>query len=198
MPAQLLSLSDTPDILLDKPVLLLGRHAECDIQLNSRKISRRHCCIAQVGNRLVIRDLGSTNGIRINGERILERDLHSGDEVTIGNFRFTVKEDEFGQAASPPPSVKAPRAAAQVAQPKDPCAGEDAMLEECDEPVPLDEPARASAPSPSAVDETSKPAASPNGAGADHAVLPDDLRLIPPSDVVPLAKSASGSQAAQD
>src|SRR6476660_9151790 len=98
MPAQLVALSDGPDILLDKPILLLGRHAECDIQLNSRKISRRHCCIAQVADRLVIRDLGSTNGIRINGERILERDLRSGDELTIGNFRFTVKEEDLTAA----------------------------------------------------------------------------------------------------
>jgi pSer/pThr/pTyr-binding forkhead associated (FHA) protein len=60
MPAQLVALSEGPNILLDKPVLLLGRHPECDIQIDSRKISRRHCCIAQVEDHLVVRDLGST------------------------------------------------------------------------------------------------------------------------------------------
>ena len=57
MPAQLVALSEGPNILLDKPVLLLGRHPECDIQIDSRKISRRHCCIAQVEDHLVVRDL---------------------------------------------------------------------------------------------------------------------------------------------
>src|SRR5438046_2369368 len=61
MPAQLLALNEGPSILLDKPILLLGRDLECDIRLDSRKISRRHCCIAQVGEQLVVRDLGSTN-----------------------------------------------------------------------------------------------------------------------------------------
>src|SRR5579872_1907583 len=64
MPAQLVALHDGPSILLDKPILLLGRHPECDIQIDSRKISRRHCCIAQVDDFLVVRDLGSTNGVR--------------------------------------------------------------------------------------------------------------------------------------
>src|SRR5262249_58098388 len=67
MPAQLLALDDGVSILLDKPILLLGRHPECDIQIDSRKISRRHCCIAQVNDYLIVRDLASTNGIRING-----------------------------------------------------------------------------------------------------------------------------------
>jgi pSer/pThr/pTyr-binding forkhead associated (FHA) protein len=75
MPPQLVALTEGPDLLLDKPILLLGRHQECDIQLSSRKISRRHCCIAQVNDHLIIRDLCSTNGIRINGVRVLEGNL---------------------------------------------------------------------------------------------------------------------------
>ncbi len=46
MPAQLMALTEGPSILLDKPILLFGRHPECDIQIDSRKISRRHCCLA--------------------------------------------------------------------------------------------------------------------------------------------------------
>src|SRR5437667_11937900 len=85
MPPQLVALTEGPNILLDKPILLLGRHQECDIQLASRKISRRHCCIAQVNNYLIVRDLCSTNGIRINGVRVTEGNLKPGDELTIGN-----------------------------------------------------------------------------------------------------------------
>lgn len=100
MPAHLLSLTDGPSILIDKPILLFGRHQECDVQLNSRKISRRHCCLAQVNDYLVIRDLGSTNGVRINGERVVEGKLIIGDELTIGNFRYQVCGDILGRSAS--------------------------------------------------------------------------------------------------
>src|SRR3954454_20411457 len=100
MPAQLVALTDGQNILVDKSILLIGRHPECDIQIDSRKISRRHCCIAQVSSYLVVRDLGSTNGIRINGVRVLEGRLREGDEVTIGNSRFKVRFDG-GRPPSP-------------------------------------------------------------------------------------------------
>src|SRR3954462_258192 len=103
MPAQLIALNDGPSILVDKPILLLGRHPECDIQIDSRKISRRHCCIAQVNDYLVVRDLGSTNGIRINGVRVLEGRLAAGDELTIGSHRYQVVWDSAAPLAGVPP-----------------------------------------------------------------------------------------------
>lgn len=132
MPAQLLALTDGPSILLDKPILLLGRHPECDIQLNSRKVSRRHCCIAQVHEYLVVRDLGSTNGIRINGNRVLEGRLKAGDELTIGNFKYQICWDLPGEPlTTPPPSRKG------AALPFSKSVEE--LLEAADFPVPLDE-----------------------------------------------------------
>lgn len=97
MPAHLLSLTDGPSILLDKPILLFGRHEECDVQLNSKKVSRRHCVLAIVGDYLVVRDLGSTNGLRINGKKTIEGKLQPGDELTIGNFRYQVCGDVLGR-----------------------------------------------------------------------------------------------------
>src|SRR3954468_16569184 len=94
MPAQLVALNEGPNILVDKPILLLGRHPECDIQIDSRKISRRHCCIAQVDDYLVVRDLDSTNGIRINGVRVMEGKLRSCDELTVGNQNYRVAWDD--------------------------------------------------------------------------------------------------------
>ena len=90
MPFYLLSLAEGPGVLVDKPILLFGRHAECDVLLNSKKISRRHCCLAQVSDHLVVRDLGSTNGVKINGKRVTEGRLDSGDELTVGNYLFRV------------------------------------------------------------------------------------------------------------
>jgi len=127
MPAQLLALTDGPSILLDKPILLLGRHGECDVQLNSRKVSRRHCCIAQVHDFLIVRDLGSTNGVRVNGQRVIESRLRAGDELAVGNFRYQVFLEGPSAAAGPPP-IQLPHA-------------DDSELEAADEPVALDDAA---------------------------------------------------------
>ncbi len=122
-PAQLVAMSEGPNILLDKPIMLIGRHQECDIQIPSRKISRRHCCIAQVNDYFVVRDLCSTNGIRINGMRVQEGLLKTGDELTIGNFRYQIQPLD-GAAI---PVKKATR-------------HKDESLEMCDDPVALEEP----------------------------------------------------------
>src|ERR1035438_9485637 len=91
MPPQLIALSEGINIALDRPIVLIGRHQECDIQIPSRKISRRHCCIALVTDHLVVRDLGSTNGIRINGIKVVEGNLQPNDELTIGNMRYQLR-----------------------------------------------------------------------------------------------------------
>lgn len=98
MSFRLVSLTENPDIPLDKPIVLVGRHEECDVQINSRKISRKHCCIAQVNDYVVVRDLFSTNGLRINGERVEEGSLHVGDELSIAHFRYQVA---LGQKDAP-------------------------------------------------------------------------------------------------
>src|SRR5262249_34037018 len=121
-----------------KPILLLGRHQECDIQLNSRKVSRRHCCIAHISNHLVVRDLGSTNGIRINGVRVLEGILKTGDELTIGNFRYKVEGDALALDSPRPKHVAEAKKETPVAT-KSPGPFDDAVLEECEEPVALTE-----------------------------------------------------------
>lgn len=173
MPAQLLALTDGPSILLDKPILLMGRHPECDIQLNSRKVSRRHCCIAQVQDYLVVRDLGSTNGIRINGNRVLEGRLKTGDELTIGNFKYQICWDMPGEPVHP---VKA-----SVAQAPPPILSKpvDQLLEDADEPIPLDDDIAVSRvlkakPAP-------RPTPAATDAGQRSEILPSDLDLAPRS-----------------
>jgi predicted component of type VI protein secretion system len=169
MPAQLVALDDGPSILLDKPILLIGRHPECDIQIDSRKISRRHCCIARVADYLVIRDLGSTNGIRINGTRMQEGRLAEGDEVLIGASRYRVAWEEV-----PEPIPLLPEPGESVN------ADEDDLLEASEEPVPLSEPGRPVPTPPPPVDperQRTPPRDPPS-------ILPDVLELAP-SDIFP-------------
>jgi predicted component of type VI protein secretion system len=129
MPPQLVAITDGPNILLDKPIVLIGRHQECDIQIPSRKVSRRHCCIAQVSDHLVVRDLASTNGIRINGVRVLEGTLKAGDELTIGSYKYQLTWPSHHQGAGQQGDL--PRLIAIEDQDG---------LDSCEEPVPLPEP----------------------------------------------------------
>ena len=89
-------------IPLEKAIVLIGRQADCDVSLtNSRKISRKHCCIAQVNNKFVVRDLGSTNGVYLNGHRIQkESTIAVGDDLVIGDVHFKLT-DEIPTSAQP-------------------------------------------------------------------------------------------------
>lgn len=79
-------------VVIDKPIVLVGRHADCDfIITDSPKISRKHCCLALVNSRFVVRDLDSMNGVWVNQDRVEESsDLVSGDELMIGDVPFEV------------------------------------------------------------------------------------------------------------
>ncbi|MBV9125177.1 MAG: FHA domain-containing protein [Planctomycetes bacterium] len=138
MPIQLLALTEGPSIFLDKPILLFGRDSECDVRFDSQKISRKHCCLAQVSNYLVIRDLGSTNGVRINGVRVLEGALKAGDELTIGNFKYQICWDAPGEPARTPiPGRQSLKSYPPAEEEKTEQPPEDEFLEEADSPVPL-------------------------------------------------------------
>ena len=80
-----------PAIMVQRPVLLIGRHPECDLRLDLPKISRRHCCLASAYDRVLIRDLGSRNGVRVNGRIVEEVRLRAGDEVAIGPILFRLE-----------------------------------------------------------------------------------------------------------
>jgi pSer/pThr/pTyr-binding forkhead associated (FHA) protein len=88
MRARLESLDGAADIYFDRPLTLVGRQAGCDVRLDSPRVSRCHCCLAPVGDGAAVRDLGSTNGTRINGRRVASGQLRPGDELTIGHSRY--------------------------------------------------------------------------------------------------------------
>jgi pSer/pThr/pTyr-binding forkhead associated (FHA) protein len=80
-------------IPVDKAIIFIGRHPDCDVVITrSRMISRKHCALVQINDTLVIRDLGSTNGIRVNGEKVRkEAQVKPGDTVTIGDLDYVMK-----------------------------------------------------------------------------------------------------------
>lgn len=116
MAVYLVPVSGGRTIVIDKAVVFVGRHPDCDVVItHSRKVSRKHCCICQVNESFVIRDLGSMNGVRVNGKRVKkENRINFGDEVSIGDVPFRLQK---AKAAAPArqPAAPAPRASEKSA-----------------------------------------------------------------------------------
>src|SRR5580658_741937 len=80
-------------IPMDKAIIFIGRHPDCDVVITrSRMISRKHCALVQIEKSFMIRDLGSTNGVKVNGQRVpKEAHFTPGDTVTIGDIDYLVR-----------------------------------------------------------------------------------------------------------
>lgn len=72
---------------INRRVTLIGRSRQCDIVLADANISRRHAEIRQQGSDYVLMDLGSTNGVEVNGKRVKTMTLKNGDVLTVGTTR---------------------------------------------------------------------------------------------------------------
>ena len=73
---------------LFKPKLLVGRRSHCDIQLQFPNISSHHCELEFVNGFWRVQDLASSNGIKINGDRLDSKWLMPGDVLSIGKHRY--------------------------------------------------------------------------------------------------------------
>ncbi len=78
-------------IPLIRDVLCLGRLESCDIPLRLPNVSKKHCELSQKDGYWYIRDLGSTNGIKVNDVRVQQKLLHPGDKITIGKRHWTIE-----------------------------------------------------------------------------------------------------------
>jgi len=71
----------------------LGRHPNNTVQVLDRIVSKEHCHVDFADGRWLLRDLGSLNGTYVNGERVGERTLNPGDEITLGATRILFDGD---------------------------------------------------------------------------------------------------------
>src|SRR5437763_1182247 len=78
-------------IPLSREVLVVGRRESCDIRLDFANVSGRHCELSFRDGYWFIRDLGSTNGIKVNNQRVTQRPLRPGDEIAIAKRRYTIR-----------------------------------------------------------------------------------------------------------
>ena len=81
------------DFPLDSPVTVVGRNESCDLRAPILSVSRRHCELSVSGDRLSVKDLGSSNGTYVNNERITEAELKPGDRLAVGPIIFTIQVD---------------------------------------------------------------------------------------------------------
>jgi pSer/pThr/pTyr-binding forkhead associated (FHA) protein len=90
MRAQLLPLDGSAPINITKDLVLIGRKEECDVRLEHKSVSKMHCVLVKTDGLLLLRDLGSTNGTRVNGTRVRRAALLPNDQLSIAHYRFRV------------------------------------------------------------------------------------------------------------
>ena len=93
-PTRLIALGAGPDIPVGPYPVIVGRDPWCDARLDSIRVSRIHCCLTEDdGGKVVVLDLGSANGTRINGRRVELGRLRLGDELSIAHLRYRVEDN---------------------------------------------------------------------------------------------------------
>lgn len=112
-------------IPLISDVMTIGRRESCDICLKFQNISGSHCELALKSGVWHVRDLGSTNGVKVNGEKTHRRPLRPGDEISVANHKYTIQyilpadstiedvfaeeEDVFGQSLMEKAGLEKPK-----------------------------------------------------------------------------------------
>jgi hypothetical protein len=91
--ARALLVGDGRRSVLSGDHMLLGRSRECEVVVSDPNVSRRHAELRRDGGRWVIADLGSTNGIKVNGRRVDRAQLEPGDRITLGLTELTFELD---------------------------------------------------------------------------------------------------------
>jgi hypothetical protein len=85
---------------LQPPGLVIGRGTDADVRINDPGVSRRHIEFTVTGGEsgiaIEVHDLGSTNGMLVDGHRITQAGLRDGSQVKIGNTTMTVRVVEEG------------------------------------------------------------------------------------------------------
>jgi hypothetical protein len=91
---------------LDGRTMRIGRGGECEIQLDDPQVSRQHARLQTRNGVLLLADVGSTNGTRVNGQRIREVALGVGDRIEVGGSELLVAAES--QPADSGPSHRLP------------------------------------------------------------------------------------------
>src|ERR1044071_8681846 len=109
MKAELVPENGDPPIPITKDLVVVGRRGFCDVVIDHPSLSKRHCVLVKTDGLLVIRDLASTNGTKVKGQKIRWAALLPDDRLTLGGYKFRVY---LGPDDAPGPSELAGKGAA--------------------------------------------------------------------------------------
>jgi uncharacterized protein YkwD len=79
----------------------VGRASENDVVLTEQRASRQHCVIEVDPRGVRVRDLGSANGTRVNGDKVLQKIVRPGDEIRIGDATLSLAAEERPDRPAP-------------------------------------------------------------------------------------------------
>ena len=98
---ELMPLGGGDPIPLLKSKLLIGRRDSCDIVLRFPNVSSQHCLLEMVNGYWSVRDMGSSNGTKVNGSRVDSRWLLPGDELAVAKHRYHITYTPQTEAEAP-------------------------------------------------------------------------------------------------
>jgi hypothetical protein len=84
-PTDWLVLPDGRRVGIADEIVTIGRLPECAVALDDPNVSRRHAQIRREGGQVIVVDLGSTNGTKVNGVPVRQQQLTPGDTITVGS-----------------------------------------------------------------------------------------------------------------
>ncbi len=90
MKAELVPENGDPPIPITRDVVVVGRRGYCDIVIEHSSLSKRHCVLVKTDGLLVVRDLISTNGTKVKGQKVRWAALLPDDRITFGSYKLRV------------------------------------------------------------------------------------------------------------
>jgi len=132
MKAELVPDNGDPPIPILRDVTVVGRREYADVVIDHASLSKRHCLLVKTDGLLIIRDLITTNGTKVKGQRIRWAALLPDDRITLGDYKMRVylgpddapTPSELYEARSRAPAARPPKAASSPAgEFPDPYAG---------------------------------------------------------------------------
>ncbi len=146
--------------------ITIGRKEGNTIRLTERNVSRRHARLQKQNGGYLLHDLGSYNGVVINGQRLADaQSLKNGDQILIGDYKLAIQEEATAQLQAPPPgsngahdTIEAP---VSISAPPPP-------------PAPVSAPPRTPPPPPPGP----RAAVSGSAVPASNEGVPDEIRAM--------------------
>src|SRR3954454_4305177 len=121
MKSELIPSNGDPPIPITKDLTVVGRREFCDVAISHSSLSKRHCVIVRTDGLLMVRDLASTNGTKVNGQRVMWAALLPNDRLALGRYKkkvYLVPDDQPGPSEGAPGGRTVP-----VAMPNGPPPG---------------------------------------------------------------------------